>query len=127
MGLGAFNHMASITGKGAYADFAFQQYQNLTHGGPAGPKTQPALWDTEAHLYYRDHTFVNHTDSNGKKIFVRAVGGVRLLRRVRVAAHPLSQRQWGRGNGWAIASFAQSLKHLPASHPYAIEYAARLS
>ena len=102
MGLGSFNSFGTLLQDERLSDLAFYEYMNATHGGPAGPATQPGLWDAEARLYYRDHTFVNKTDPSGKKIF------------------------WSRGNGWAIASFAQSLKALPAGHPHAAEYAARL-
>ena len=33
---------------------------------------------------------------------------------------------WGRGNGWAISSFAQALQQLPPSHPHAAEFAGKL-
>ena len=103
MGLGAFADIGRLTGDNTLIDFAHDQYRNITFGGPKGAATQPALWDPSANLYYRDHTFVNQTDPNGKKIF------------------------WGRGNGWAIASFAQAHARLPAASPYRAEYAARLS
>jgi hypothetical protein len=102
MGLGSFNAYATLLQDDRLSALAFAEYMNTTHGGPAGPATQPGLWDADSRLYYRDHTFVNKTDANGDKIF------------------------WARGNGWAIASFAQSLKALPPAHPHAAEYAARL-
>jgi len=102
MGLGAFNKYATLLQDERLADLAFAEYLNTTYGGSKGPATQPGLWDSDARLYHRDHTYVNVTDKNGKKVF------------------------WARGNGWAIASFAQSLKALPPGHPHAAEYAARL-
>ena len=33
---------------------------------------------------------------------------------------------WGRGNGWAAASFAEALQQLPPSHPHALEFAGKL-
>ena len=102
MGLGAFADIGRLTNDQTLIDFAHAQYSNITFGGPKGAATEPALWDAEYSLYYRDHTFINKTDANGKPIF------------------------WGRGNAWAIASFAQAHARLPAASPYRAEYAARL-
>ena len=100
MGMGAFADIARLTGDATLADFAHAQYRNVTFGGPDAH--QPALWDADAKLYYRDQSYINHTDANGKKIF------------------------WARGNGWAIAAMAQAHKRLAAGSPYRAEYAARL-
>ena len=94
-------HMGAILADTRIWDLAMSEYYNATLGGPKGPATQPPLWDAPG-LYHRDHTYVNKTDKNGKKVF------------------------WARGNGWAAASFAKALPHLPAGHPYAAELRQRL-
>jgi unsaturated rhamnogalacturonyl hydrolase len=99
---GALMHLGKLLQDTRVWDLAFSQYSDITTGGPAGPATQPSLWDDDADLYHRDQTYINKTDKNGKKIF------------------------WSRGDGWAAMSMASALPHLPVGHPYQVEYARRL-
>jgi unsaturated rhamnogalacturonyl hydrolase len=55
--------------------------------------TYDALYDTEAHLWYRDETYIDRRTPNGKKVF------------------------WGRGNGWAYAGFSHMLEDVPPDYP----------
>ena len=57
-------------------------------------KTYDYLFDKTEKLFYRDDSYFNKTEANGKKVF------------------------WGRGNGWAIAGIANILKSLPANSEY---------
>jgi rhamnogalacturonyl hydrolase YesR len=55
--------------------------------------TYDALYDTEAHLWYRDETYIERRTPNGEKVF------------------------WSRGNGWAYAGFAHMLEDVPPDYP----------
>lgn len=61
-------------------------------------KTYDYLFDPTEELFYRDDSYFNKTEANGKKIF------------------------WGRGNGWAIAGITNILKTLPADSEYRSYY-----
>jgi rhamnogalacturonyl hydrolase YesR len=56
--------------------------------------TSDYLYDQDEHLFFRDSTFFNWREKNGKKIF------------------------WSRGNGWVLAGLARVLPILPADHPH---------
>ncbi len=83
MGPPAWVRMWKATGKAAYLDFA------VTHWW----KTSDFLYDPSEHLYFRDSTYFNKREANGKKVF------------------------WARGNGWVIGGLARVLQYLPADHP----------
>src|SRR6266849_1648657 len=51
------------------------------------------LYDPGEHLYFRDSTYFDRREANGKKIF------------------------WSRGNGWVMAGLVRMLQLLPANHP----------
>jgi hypothetical protein len=55
--------------------------------------TVDALYDQDAHLFYRDSRFIGRKGAQGAKIF------------------------WSRGNGWAYAGLARVLALMPADHP----------
>ena len=55
--------------------------------------TSKLLYDPEEHLYYRDTTYLDKREKNGKKIF------------------------WSRGNGWVFAGLAEVLEGMPADYP----------
>lgn len=55
--------------------------------------TVDALYDRDAHLFYRDSRFIGRQGTQGAKIF------------------------WSRGNGWAYAGLARVLALMPADHP----------
>jgi hypothetical protein len=56
-------------------------------------RTTDYLYDTNENLFFRDGSFFNQTEANGKKIF------------------------WSRGNGWVLAGIVRMLQYLPANHP----------
>ena len=55
--------------------------------------TSEFLYDQEEHLYFRDSTYFEKREANGKKVF------------------------WSRGNGWVLAGLARLLQVLPPEHP----------
>jgi unsaturated rhamnogalacturonyl hydrolase len=63
-------------------------------------KTTLGLYDTTAHLYYRDTSYIYPAKQspNGRKVF------------------------WSRGNGWALGALARVLQELPATDPDRAEY-----
>jgi unsaturated rhamnogalacturonyl hydrolase len=56
-------------------------------------KTSALLYDPQAHLYFRDATYLGRTEPNGGKMF------------------------WSRGNGWVMAGLARTLEYLPKDDP----------
>lgn len=56
-------------------------------------KTTDFLYDSSEHLYFRDETYLNKKEQNGKKVF------------------------WSRGNGWVMGGLVRMLENLPANHP----------
>jgi unsaturated rhamnogalacturonyl hydrolase len=83
MGPPAWVRLWAATGKQAYLDFAVTNWW----------KTSAYLFDKDEHLYYRDSTYFDKREANGKKIF------------------------WARGNGWVIGGLVRVLEYLPADHP----------
>jgi unsaturated rhamnogalacturonyl hydrolase len=73
----------AATGEKACLDFAVEHWW----------KTSDFLFDRDEHLFFRDSTYFERREANGKKIF------------------------WSRGNGWVIAGLVRVLQYLPASHP----------
>jgi rhamnogalacturonyl hydrolase YesR len=60
--------------------------------------TSDFLYDKEEHLYFRDSTYFEKREANGKKIF------------------------WSRGNGWVMAGLARVLEILPRDFPNRSRY-----
>ncbi len=56
-------------------------------------RTTDYLYSTNDHLFFRDSTFFNKTETNGAKVF------------------------WSRGNGWTFAATVRMLQYLPMNHP----------
>jgi unsaturated rhamnogalacturonyl hydrolase len=56
-------------------------------------RTTDFLYDTNAHLFFRDGSFFNKTETNGAKVF------------------------WSRGNGWVFAGIVRCLQYLPMNDP----------
>ena len=79
----AWLRLAAATGDTRYMDFAVTNFW----------RTTDFLYDTNAHLFFRDSTFFNKTETNGAKVF------------------------WSRGNGWVIAGIVRALQYLPMNHP----------
>ena len=61
-------------------------------------KTSALLYDRQEHLYFRDATYLDRTEPNGKKMF------------------------WSRGNGWVMAGLARTLEYLPKDDPLRPRY-----
>jgi len=79
MGPPAWLRLAAVTGKKEYFDFAVKNWW----------KTSAYLYDPQEHLYFRDSTYFEQREANGKKIF------------------------WSRGNGWVIGGLARVIPYLP--------------
>ncbi len=56
-------------------------------------RTTDFLYDKDEHLFFRDSTYFNKREANGKKVF------------------------WGRGNGWVMGGLVRVLQYLPMNHP----------
>jgi rhamnogalacturonyl hydrolase YesR len=56
-------------------------------------RTADYLYDKEEHLFFRDSTYFEKKEANGRKVF------------------------WSRGNGWVMAGLARVLQYLPMNHP----------
>ena len=78
----AFIGQWQITGDERYLSFADEHFK----------KTYQHLYNREERLFYRDDSFFERKEANGKDVF------------------------WGRGNGWVAAGLANTLKLLPAGH-----------
>jgi unsaturated rhamnogalacturonyl hydrolase len=75
--------LADITGNKAYLDRMDREWW----------VTSKLLYDPEEHLFYRDTSYLDKREANGKKIF------------------------WSRGNGWVIAGLAEVLEAMPKDYP----------
>jgi unsaturated rhamnogalacturonyl hydrolase len=73
----------AATGDERYLDFAVKNWW----------RTTAYLYDPSEHLYFRDSTYFDRRETNGKKIF------------------------WSRGNGWVMAGLVRVLQLLPTNHP----------
>ena len=56
-------------------------------------RTADYLYDKEEHLFFRDSTYFQRKEANGKKVF------------------------WSRGNGWVMGGLVRVLQYLPMNHP----------
>jgi unsaturated rhamnogalacturonyl hydrolase len=65
-------------------------------------KTIQLLYDSQAHLYSRDASFINKTEKNGQKMF------------------------WSRGEGWVMGGLARTLEYLPKDDPARAKYETQL-
>jgi rhamnogalacturonyl hydrolase YesR len=84
--------MYMVTGELKYIDYLNQEWA----------KTSKLLYDTDAHLYARDASYIGKTEKNGQKIF------------------------WGRGEGWVMGGLARTLEYLPKDDPAAATYKQQL-
>ncbi len=86
MSMPVMTKMYKATGNTMYLD---KLYDNFKYA-------DDKLYDTEAHLYYRDAKYIypNHATDKGNKDF------------------------WARGNGWALAGMAKVLADMPADCRY---------
>ena len=56
-------------------------------------RTTDFLYDKDEHLFFRDSTYFDKKEANGKKVF------------------------WGRGNGWVMGGLVRVLQYLPMNNP----------
>lgn len=78
-----YANIAALEGNQAYLDYMNKEFE----------KTYNHLYNPTEKLFFRDDSFFDKKEANGKKIF------------------------WGRGNGWVVAGIANLLKVLPDSSP----------
>ena len=92
MALPAFAMMGKLDNNDSYFDRLYELF-NYT-------KSTLGLYDSSAHLYYRDPSYIYpaRKTPGGGKVF------------------------WSRGNGWALAALARILPQLPANDPARAEY-----
>jgi rhamnogalacturonyl hydrolase YesR len=92
MALPAFAMLGKLDTNNSYFDRLYELFDYN--------KTTLGLYDTTAHLYYRDTSYMypGRQTPNGKKVF------------------------WSRGNGWALGALARVLRDLPAADPDRAEY-----
>lgn len=60
--------------------------------------TSHYLYDSNAHLFYRDDRYFSKREPNGKKVF------------------------WSRGNGWVMAGLARILQDMPRNYPFRAQF-----
>jgi unsaturated rhamnogalacturonyl hydrolase len=83
--------MSRITGDPAYLAFMDREWWI----------TSSLLYDSADHLYFRDATYLQTREANGRKVY------------------------WSRGNGWVIAGLARVLEAMPANYPHRALYVAQ--
>jgi len=76
-------HLAAITHEEKYLAYMDREWHI----------TAKLLWDEGEHLFYRDKSYLDQREKNGKKIF------------------------WSRGNGWVMGGLVQVLTYMPANDP----------
>ena len=72
-----------ITGKREYLEYMDRQWWT----------TSKLLYDPEEHLYFRDSSYFDKREANGRKLF------------------------WSRGNGWVMGGIARVLDYMPRNYP----------
>jgi rhamnogalacturonyl hydrolase YesR len=88
MGPTALAYLSSATGDQKYLDIANKLFW----------KTTDYLYDPEEQLYFRDASFFNKKEKNGRKVF------------------------WSRGNGWVMGGIVRILENMPENYPYRKKY-----
>ena len=83
MGPPTWVRVADATSDKQYLDFANREWW----------VTSDYLFDKEEHLYYRDSTYFEKREANGRKVF------------------------WSRGNGWVMGGLARLLQVMPPEYP----------
>ena len=78
----AWARLYKATGEKKYLDFMDKEWR----------ATSDFLYDTNEQLFFRDSTYFNKREANGKKIF------------------------WSRGDGWVLAGLARVLQMMPADY-----------
>jgi unsaturated rhamnogalacturonyl hydrolase len=88
MGPPVFTKLNRATSNGKYLDFMDHQWW-ITSG---------LLYSPSNHLYFRDKSFLEKHEANGRSIF------------------------WSRGNGWVFAGLAKVLAEMPKDYPSRAKY-----
>ena len=83
MGPTALAYLSTASGEQKYLDIAVKLWW----------KTTDYLYSKEDSLYFRDASYFNKREKNGKKVF------------------------WSRGNGWVLAGLVRVLENMPAEYP----------
>ncbi|WP_183557447.1 glycoside hydrolase family 88/105 protein [Mucilaginibacter sp. SP1R1] len=83
MGPTALSYLSKATNNPEYLNTAIKLWW----------KTTNYLYDPSEHLYFRDGSYLNKKEKNGKKVF------------------------WARGNGWVLAGLVRVMENMPANHP----------
>ena len=78
-----WTHLAAITKDPRYLGYMDREWHI----------TADLLWDKDEHLFFRDKSYFDKREKNGRKIF------------------------WSRGNGWVMGGLVQVLTYLPAQDP----------
>ncbi|MGZ3874747.1 MAG: glycoside hydrolase family 88/105 protein, partial [Mucilaginibacter sp.] len=83
MGPTALGYLSAATGKPEYLNTAIRLWW----------KTTSYLYDPAEHLYFRDGSYLDKKEKNGRKVF------------------------WSRGNGWVLAGLVRVMENIPADNP----------
>lgn len=83
MGPTALGYLSTVTRERKYLDIAMKLWW----------KTTDYLFDSTENLYFRDGSWLNKKEKNGRKIF------------------------WSRGNGWVLAGLIRVLENMPKDYP----------
>src|ERR1700686_5113635 len=75
--------LSKITGDKKYLDYMDRQWAI----------TSARLYDPKDHLFFRDATFLDKREANGRPVF------------------------WSRGNGWVMAGLVGVLQYMPHDYP----------
>lgn len=79
-----WTQLSAATGDRDYLNYMERQWQI----------TSKLLWDPHEHLFFRDKSYFDKREKNGRKVF------------------------WSRGNGWVMGGLARMLTYLPKSDPH---------
>lgn len=83
--------LSKATGERKYLDYMDRQWGI----------TSALLYDSKAHMFFRDATFLDKHEANGKPVF------------------------WSRGNGWVMAGLVRVLQQMPQDYPARPKYIAQ--
>ena len=84
--------LAKATGQEKYLDYMDREWKI----------TDSLLWDPQEHLFFRDSSYFDKREKNGRKIF------------------------WSRGNGWVMGGLVRVLEQMPAKDPRRTFYERKL-